>query len=62
MFEKEEMQERALEPYTISFDLSESCVREPQEEAVLKLEQVHLCEGGTISFSLKRGMPDDFRQ
>ena len=55
VFEKEEMQERALEPYTISFDLSESCVREPQEEAVLKLEQVHLCEGGTISFSLKKG-------
>ncbi|MEY8351994.1 ATP-binding cassette domain-containing protein [Lachnospiraceae bacterium 54-53] len=55
VFEKEEMQETALDPYTISFDLSGSCVREPEEEAVLKLESVHLGGSGPVSFSLRKG-------
>lgn len=55
VFEKEEMQETALDPYTISFDLSGSRIREPQEEAVLKMEAVHLYGKGTVSFSLRKG-------
>lgn len=55
MFEKEEMLETALDPYTISFDLSGSCVREPEKEAVLKLDRVHLYGRDTVSFSLRKG-------
>ncbi|ADL04490.1 ATP-binding cassette domain-containing protein [Lacrimispora saccharolytica] len=55
VFEKEEMVETALQPYTISFDLSGSRIREPMEEAVLKLEGVHLSGKELVSFSLKRG-------
>jgi len=55
VFEKEEMVETAIQPYTISFDLSGSQIREPKEEAVLKLEGVHLNGKEPVSFSLRKG-------
>ncbi len=55
VFEKEEMVETALQPYTISFDLSGSQVREPMEEAVLKLDGVHLNGKEPVGFSLRKG-------
>uniref|UniRef100_UPI0006D245E9 ATP-binding cassette domain-containing protein n=1 Tax=Clostridium sp. NkU-1 TaxID=1095009 RepID=UPI0006D245E9 len=41
--------------YTISFDLSGSQIREPKEEAVLKLEGVHLNGKEPVDFSLRKG-------
>ncbi len=55
VFEKEEMVETALQPYTISFDLSGSQIREPMEEAVLKLDGVHLNGKEPVGFSLRKG-------
>ncbi|MBE7721571.1 ATP-binding cassette domain-containing protein [Lacrimispora indolis] len=55
VFEKEEMVETALQPYTISFDLSGSQIREPKEEAALKLEGVHLNGKELVGFSLRKG-------
>ncbi|HBD00914.1 MAG TPA: sugar ABC transporter ATP-binding protein, partial [Lachnoclostridium sp.] len=56
VFEKEEMVETALQPYTISFDLSGSQIREPMEEAVLKLDGVHLNGKEPVGFSLRKGV------
>lgn len=55
VFEKAEMVETAILPYTISFDLSGSQNREPEEEAVLKLEEVRLMGKEPVSFSLRKG-------
>lgn len=55
VFEKEEMTDPAILPYTISFDLSGSQLRGPQKEAVLKLEGVHLNGTAPVSFSLRKG-------
>lgn len=55
VFEKEEMADDALDPYAISFDLSDSQNRVPEKAAVLEFDRVRLEEGSALSFSLHRG-------
>lgn len=55
VFEKEEMADNALDPYAISFDLSDSQNRVPEKAAVLEFDRVRLEEGNALSFSLHRG-------
>lgn len=55
VFEKEEMADDALDPYAISFDLSDSQNRLPEKAAVLEFDRVRLEEGSALSFSLHRG-------
>lgn len=55
VFEKEEMADNALDPYAISFDLSDSQNRVPEKAAVLEFDRVRLEEGSALSFSLHRG-------
>lgn len=55
VFEKGEMQDEALDPYVNSFDMSESQRQVPQNEAVLKFDQVQVQEGRPISFALRKG-------
>lgn len=55
VFEKEEMADDALDPYAISFDLSDSQNRVPEKSAVLEFDRVRLEEGSALSFSLHRG-------
>lgn len=55
VFEKEEMADDALDPYAISFDLSDSQNRVLEKSAVLEFDRVRLEEGSALSFSLHRG-------
>lgn len=55
VFEKGEMTDDALDPYAISFDLSDSQNRVPEKAAVLEFDRVKLEEGCALSFSLHRG-------
>lgn len=55
VFEKEEMRDDALDPYAISFDLSGSQIRKPEQAAVLEFDRVRLEDGCPLSFSLHRG-------
>lgn len=55
VFEREEMGDDALDPYAISFDLSGSQTRMPEEAAILEFDRVRLEEGSPLSFSLRRG-------